>query len=647
MLIFDQLKKSDPSLRVLSLLILAGITVLLGGLWFLQIISYKRYVQELTNQSFRTVRVPAVRGKILDCNGVALAENRPSYNINLYLEELRPLFQKEYSSVRSQAVAQVKGKLTREQIDYLGRYARYRAASNLVMNVGYTIGEPITFAEEGFRKHYDARRSLPMSVRANLPPNEVARFAETGASIPGVDLQIQSLRWYPGGSLASHVLGHMRRSESADSDDDISFNYRLPDFEGVVGIEGTFDENLRGKAGVNTLLVNHLAYRQSESVWAPSEPGNNIVLTIDSGLQRVAEKALKASRADARGAVVVLDVNTGDILAMASAPTFDPNSFLDGVTPEEMQRLNDPKLKPQINRATQGIYAPGSIFKMVIGMAALDHGNLKPAETFNNPGFYMLGRRRIDDTAPSGNYDFKRALKLSSNTYFIYHGLKTPLDDIIDLGNRCFLGKPTGLPTRQEASGYFPTTGVREKREGGGWRDGDTANLCIGQGDIAVTPLQMAVMTAAIANGGKVMWPRLVAKIESPDADFDRTIKEYPASRVRGELGVSAQSIQIVHDAMLADVEEGDGTGRLAQVPGLKICGKTGTAQVTRGRAVVDHITWFVSFAPYDKPRYAVVAMVESGASGGATCAPIARQVYQEIHRRDMQLNRKSVVDAR
>jgi penicillin-binding protein 2 len=386
---------------------------------------------------------------------------------------------------------------------------------------------------------------------------------------------------------------------------------------------------LRGRAGAKSVLVNNLGYRQTETIWTPAEPGHNVVLSLDVNLQKVAEQSVaRRAGVQARGAVVVMDVHSGDILALVSSPKLDPNWFVQGVPPAEIERLNDPHLRPQINRATQENYAPGSIFKTIIGLACLEAG-LNPNEQIYNPGHIYVGRRFINDLAAAGQYDFRRAIVKSSNTYFITNGLRHGgIEKIIALGQRLHLGERAGLPTRQETAGIFPSPG----RVSSGWYDGDTANICIGQGQIAVSPLQMAVATSALANGGKVFWPRLVERLEPQDPASPEPPTVFEKGRVRDELGARAQNLQVLHNAMLAETEDPEGTGHAAVVPGMRICGKTGTAQVTDARnRVVDHTTWFVSFAPYGQPRYAVVVMIESGASGGASCAPIAGDIYLAI----------------
>ncbi len=340
-----------------------------------------------------------------------------------------------------------------------------------------------------------------------------------------------------------------------------------------------------------------------------------------------------------------MDVQNGDILALASAPAFDPNRFLTGIPRDEWDGYFQSKqLRPLVNRATQENYQPGSIFKIVTGLAALEAGTLKPDEVVHNPGYFELPRRVIKDTAPPGNYNFRRALAQSSNTYFITQGLRPGvLQKILELGQKLHLGERTDLLPRQEARGNFPT---HRDLLSGAWRDGHTANLCIGQDKIDVTPLQMAVMTAAVANGGKVYWPRLVQRIEPLDPGLGEPAKDFPAGRLRDDLGVRPEHLQIVRDAMVADVEDPRGTGREVWIPNYRIAGKTGTAQVEQNGRIVDLITWFVSFAPADKPEYAVVVMVESGASGAKTCVPIAKKIYETLRKRNSAGNAPRVAGA-
>jgi len=656
MLVLDQIKKEDPQLRFLAIVILAGMLLLLGGLWWVQLVSTKYYQEKAEVQSIRTVEIPAVRGKILDRDGRALAENHPSYNVDLYLEELSKDFQGAYAAALGHATTnahlaaaarqkQLGRKLTSAELKQFGLSAkfkaqfptpfkaqlqeqtRYEVVSNIVAGLSARLQLPINVTPKDFQTRYETARAFPMPVLAGLNPVGVARFEEQSMSTPGVDLDVQSLRTYPNGPVAFHVLGYLHhRAEDAEG----TYNYRLPDFEGVSGIESLCDDELRGEAASKSVLVNNLGYRQSEHVWSPPKPGNNVILTIDMDVQIAAETALhKNTGATGHGAVVVMDVRNGDILAMASAPTFNPDHFTHRPEPavwrQEVERWNDEVLKVQMNRATQENYEPGSIFKIMVGLAALEKGVLNPKQVNTYPGYSIVGKRTIRDHALAGSFDFDSALARSSNAYFIEQGLKPGvLAKLIELTQRLHLAERTGLFPHQEAPGHVPDLAEISSDS---WHDGDTANTSIGQAKVYVTPLQMAVMTAAVANGGKVLWPHLISRIESIDGSTPAQV--LPPRGVRDDLGVSRRNLQIVHEAMAMDVESPHGTGHGAAIPGFWIAGKTGTADVERQGHVDNraNATWFVSFGPAE-PRYAVVVMVEGSGFGSGLCVPVAREIY-------------------
>ncbi|PYJ07702.1 MAG: hypothetical protein DMF06_14895, partial [Verrucomicrobia bacterium] len=528
------------------------------------------------------------------------------------------------------------GHIKKSELGALQAQARYRVVSNIVQHLATVVQVPVFLDFDRFMNHYTNQLALPLPILTNLTPSQVARFQEQPSTLPGLDLDIQPTRVYPRGQSGAHMVGFLRRDDSSMKDEDAFFNFRLPDFKGQVGLEGAFDQVLRGRAGVKSVLVNNLGYRQSETIWAPADPGKNLVLTINLDLQHAAEKALAGAQPDVRGAVVIMDPNNGDILALVSIPSYDPNLFLPRVNRAHWDMLMDEDLKPTRSRATQENYQPGSIFKIVTALACLEAG-LDPYAKIYNPRHIFVGRRKIDDTAPEGEYDFRRAFILSSNTYFITNGLKAGVERIVAVGHRLHFGERTGIPTWQDNGGIFPTA----RRIKTGWVEGETANLCIGQGEIAVTPLQMAVMASAIANGGTVFWPRLVARIETQDLLSGEQPTMVPQGRVRDYLGVSPRSLRILREAMLADVEDQkEGGGRLAAVSGFRVCGKTGTAQIMDiHNRVVDWTTWFASYAPYENPRYAVIVTVESGKSGGSTCAPVAQKIYQAIQQYENQSN--------
>jgi len=646
MLILDELKKNDPQLRLVAGMLAAGLFILLAGLWWVQVVSAREYQGHLDTQTYRTVRLPALRGKILDREGRVLAENRPSYNLSLYLDDLRKQFKAagdaEYASAtnaRAQFIAAKEKQLgrpltkaerkqfafTTSRMEQLRAQARYRVASAVVSQVGRKLDLPLALDPAKFERDYETRLAMPYTVIPDASPEQVARFEEQDSGVTGADVELQPVRAYPFGTTAGHLLGYLSRDDSSKEGEDAYFNYYLPDYRGVTGIEWGFDSSLRGRAGEESVLVNNLGYRQSENILEAPEPGHNVVLTIDLDIQRAAEESLASHQgADARGAVVVLDVRTGDVLAMVSSPALNPDYLAN-----DPKYLGDPKLRPEINRATQENYAPGSIFKPIVGLAALEAG-LNPDKEVDNPGYVYVGKRRIGDLAPVGKYNFRRAIIESCNTYFVTVGLRAGIENIIRMAGKFDFGEHTGLPTRQDGKGSLPTL----ERVRSDWREGDTANLCIGQGEIAVTPMQMTVAYAAIANGGTVLRPRLVERIEPQDPSSGEPATNFPSGLVRGNIGVSGRSLNILREAMLAETEEG--TGQAAQVPGLQICGKTGTAQVMNERnQEIDRTTWFASFAPYENPRYAVVVMMEGRTFWGKDCAPIAHDIYAEILKKE------------
>jgi penicillin-binding protein 2 len=451
MIVFDELKKNDPHLRVLVVAMLAGLFVLMAGLWWVQIVSTRDYQAHLETQSFRTVRIPAVRGKILDRNGTVLAENRAGYNVSLYLEELRKSFDAAASEKISRARAEYKRqldgeekrlrrKLTKEerksfllnakQLEQLRKQARYEVATKVVAQVSERLQQPLFLNPTNFERHFKETLALPFAIATNITDLQIARFEEQTISPEGVDLEVRSIRVYPLNTIAAHVLGCLQKSDASAEGELAVFSYRLPDYRGLVGVEWGFDKELRGKAGAKTVLVNSAGYRQNENVWTPAEAGSNVYLTIDVPIQQAAEKALaKATRPDKGSAAVVLDVNNGDILALASYPTLNPNSFIQGLGLAEAERIT--KLGAQKNRATQERYYPGSTFKPVVALAALERG-LDPTAKYHvqadpkRPGkgcIYLKSGGKVEDLATPGDYNFQDALIHSSNAYFITNGI--------------------------------------------------------------------------------------------------------------------------------------------------------------------------------------------------------------------------------
>jgi penicillin-binding protein 2 len=680
MLIFDQLNKADRHLRVLSWLVAAGMAVLMAGLWWIQVVRSRHYVEDERNQSYRTVRVPAPRGKVLDRNGVALAENRPTYNVNLYLEDRswRESVQKEYkrleTAVRGSATVPRKlsfmdrllsvfgrkaattqpRRLTSAERQQLGRMARYSVTSNIVARLSAMLGQPLTLDEAKFHRHYNQSLALPLPILTSMTSTQVARLQEQALNLPGLDMEIQPTRVYPQGTLAAHVLGYLTRSDESAEDELAFYNYRLPDYRGLFGIEKTYDDDLRGRAGAKSVLVNNLGYRQTETILAPVEPGRNVTLTIDARIQRVAEEALANARGAAtrptRGAAVVLDVRTGEVIALASSPTFNPNDWLPYLPRAIWNTYTNEDAAPLQNRAIYGNFAPGSTFKIFVGLAGLEAGTLDPDDLVHvkeNPreggkGHYAVPGKIFRDTAPPGDYDFKRAFIKSSNGYFIEHGLRAGAERIVLMAERFGFGSRTDIAL-QESRGFLPTREwIRQNR--GGWSPAAIGNLSIGQGELDVTPLQMAVAVAAVANGGRVLAPQLVLNVREVDELVPPNDNTLVVPSVRRDAQISRAHLDVVREAMVADTLDPDGTAFAAfhrgdkktpLIPDYPVCGKTGTAQVFRNGSFHHWTVWFASYAPFNDPRYSVVVMVDGGSSGGGTCAPVAAEIYKALKYRD------------
>lgn len=653
----------DRPLRWLTAGIAAGMGVLLLGLWQVQVMSRHRYQQRQESQSYRTLRLPAMRGKILDRQGRELAGNSPRYRLDLYLDELRPRFQEEYKRRRALLLAgrsrtqasdergvlgwlmdrfrkpRSRGGLTRAELDQLNRESRYTVVSNTVAEINRRLGTALTLSEPALHQHFLGKTALPLPLLPNCTPNQIALITEQGWNIPGVELELVPVRSYPHGTLASHIVGHLQRHDDYDEEEG-RYDYRLRDFRGAMGLEAAYDRELRGQAGARSILVNSAGYRHrgGQGLKLDPQPGLNLFTTLDLELQQAAERALGSVNGDERGAVVVLDPANGDILALASAPAFDPAEFVDGVTPVRWTNffLAEPAT-PLMNRATYGQYAPGSTFKIIDALALLEAG-LDPDALYavepdpRNPskGAYFLGRRAIRDLASPGEYDLRRAFIRSSNSYFIHHGLRLGWDRLIGTALAFGLGQHTGIRIPEESAGDFPTLAKVQER---GWGPGNLANVSIGQ-EITLTPLQLAVVVGAVANGGRVFWPRLVDHLAPEDPLSDTPPIRVKPGQVRSELRIRPAHFQRLRLAMRDDVLDSEGTGKSSRVADFAVCGKTGTAEI-KGNGRRDQVTWFASFAPYEAPRYVVVVMVESGASGGGTCGPVARQIYEFLRDRD------------
>jgi penicillin-binding protein 2 len=457
--------------------------------------------------------------------------------------------------------------------------------------------------------------------------------------VPGVSVEVGSKRSYPPDGLAAHALGYVGEVNVRERE---KFpQYYLGDLIGKFGIEKSWESQLRGKGGGEQIEVDASGQRLRKLGEEEAKTGESLTLTIDLELQRQAEAAMQGKE----GSIVVLGVQTGEVLAMVSQPSFDPNVFARGIRTSEWRALMDDPLKALNNRAIQGQYPPGSTFKVIMAAAALEKGVITPSTRFHCSGGLPFGRRVFHcwKRRGHGSVDLRQAIAHSCDVYFYQISQKLGIQGIADYARLFGMGKPLGIELDHEATGLIPDAAWKKRVLGAPWQAGETLSVVIGQGYVTATPLQMAVVAATVANGGTVYRPRLVKQSVSADG---ATVKEY-APEVLRETHLRPETMRLVQAGMIDVVNGRGGTGAKAKLPDIIVAGKTGTSQVisgTRGKGKVlprqyrDH-AWFIAFAPAEAPEVAVACIIEhAGAGGGAVAAPTVRAVldaYFNITRRD------------
>jgi penicillin-binding protein 2 len=567
--------------RMLAVAMLLAVAGLLAVLWNVQVHGASEYRESLDRQSIRRVRLSASRGRILDRNGECLARNRPSYRIVAYVEEMRK------PGARINTINEVRRVLER---------------------TSRIVGLTNTLTVADIAAHIERRVALPLVVWRGVGDEAIARLAECGQGLPGVDIDVEPVRVYPGGPLAAHIVGYVGRADPRPADEaGLRIHYSLPDIQGRTGIERALDETLAGVPGGSLIRVGASGFKYREEERIDPSPGYDVKLTLDLRIQRLAVEALEGWR----GAVVVIDPNNGDVLAIASAPSFDPNLFSPAIPADVWERMSTDPDFPLLFRATSSAYPPGSTFKPVVALAALASVPGAGELVFNCPGHFEFGGVRFDcwQNVGHGALGFTRAIEQSCNVYFFQLGLQCGPDWIHGMGLRLGLGRPTGLITGGESGGILPDEEWKRRRLHEGWRGGDTCNFAIGQGFVTATPLQMARMTAAVANGGHLVRPRIV--LAPPE----------PADEPSSAPVISSGDLALVQEGMRRVVESNEGSGRRARIEGVQMAGKTGTAEFGP-KSERKKYTWMTLFAPFEKARYAVAMVVEEGDSGGRTVAP-------------------------
>jgi len=609
MIISAPYRDNNPRLALVRAGIGFGLLFLLVNLFHVQILERDRYGDREQAQSLRRIRLPAARGEIVDRNGVVLANNRPSYDVAISLDQL--------------------GRISKRQ-DVA------RLAEKNIQAVSTALNLPVTVTDQDVRNHYNRRRPLPMPLWHDLPPQTVAAFVERAGNWPGTDLLVTPVRQYPNGALAAHLLGFCGKAEQSDDEELENFYYYQPDRTGKQGVEHAFDGDLRGAPGGHTIRVNPSGVQVGEVGAKPAERGNRIVLTIDARIQRIVETALAHAVLPAgkelRGSVVVLDPRNGEILALASVPAFDPNIFTPGTPPATVAAVLQNPGKPMIDRAVGALYAPGSTFKPVTLLAGLEAGTIAGGDTATCTGGLQIGNHtfRCWNSHGHGRVDLFTAMMQSCDVWFYQEGLRTGVDALAKMAREFGLGQPAGADFASDFTGVVPTPAWKRMERNEKWWEGDTAQLAIGQGFLLTTPLQMANLAATLANRGTRWRPFVVKQIESPDRQPLQVTQPVVLSR----LSARPQNVDLVRQTMRAAVQSAQGTGHHAAVRGLTVAGKTGTAEFDShagGTTQRINRAWFIGFAPYDEPKVAVAVLIEDGVSGGHVAAPVAGQILAGI----------------
>lgn len=594
------------------------VSTLVGRLYYLQVVESKRYAMLAEDNRINMQLLPPPRGRILDRFGQPLAINQQNFRVLIVPEQARALS---------------------ETLEALGQII------------------PLSdFDRERIKKEASRKRGfLPVTVHENLTWEDMSRIQVNAPDLPGVMIDLGLTRYYPQHENAAHLLGYVAAVDEADLNGDPLL--QLPGFRvGKEGIEKVFDDSLRGKAGASQIEVNAYGRVIRELDRKEGEPGADVVLTIDERIQHYAAERLEGESAS----VVVMDVHTGDLLALVSNPSFDANAFSRGLTNDEWKALSTNDHKPLVNKAVAGQYSPGSTFKLVVTLAALENQVISPEQTVSCNGRYVLGNYVKRCHKVHGTVNMQRAISVSCDVYFYEIARRMGVDKIAAMARKLGLGDVSGIGLPGEQRGLVPTEAWKKAARNEKWSPGDTLNVGIGQGDVLATPLQLAVMAARVANGGLEVKPRLVRPAtgaESPDIAADLP-----------SLGISETHLGILKEGMF-DVVNGPPGATTAMTARLRfkdperrdwtLSGKTGTAAVRRvsvaereaGARDPAELPWhlrdnalFVAFAPSHQPRYAIAVVVDHAMGGGGKiAAPIARDIMERVL--DLDPSHKQRVD--
>lgn len=583
----------------------AGIfTALASRMYYLQVIEGEQYRQMADDNRVNRRMVAPLRGRIFDRFGVELASNTQNLQVLLIAEDTDNI---------------------NETLDAIAHVIPLSAARRR------------RITREVKRK----RKFVPVMIAENLDWEQFARINIEAPGLPGILADVGDVRNYPFQERLAHVIGYVARASERDLQENNDPLLQLPGFRiGKSGLEKSLDLELRGSAGTSHVEVNAYGRVVRELDRKEGDPGRDLVLTLDMGLQNFIYERLEGKSA----AVVVMDVSNGDILGLAATPAYDPNDFARGLSQAKWDQLRTDEMDPLVNKTIAGQFAPGSTFKIVSALAGLEAGLIDPHETVFCNGKMRLGRREFHCWKRHGHgpMNMRNAIKNSCNVYFFEMAKRLGISDYAEMGKRFGIGEVHDIGIPGARQGIMPTENWKRAFRDEVWVKGDTLNTCIGQGFLLVTPLHQAVMTARLASGGLAIKPRLVKSLGEDDS----------ALETPEDMGLSTKWVNLVREGMIAVVNEPGGTafGKKLRGPGLSMAGKTGTVQV-RHISKEEHAAgviknedlpwkrrdhgWFVGFGPTRDPRYAISVLIEHGGGGSAAAAPVGRDIMREVLLRD------------
>ena len=617
-------------IQFLGVLMLMGMGALGLRLWWIQVAHGAEWTAQLRGSSQATVRIPSVRGEIRDRNGLALVQNRASYEVDFYLPEMVKGYRERFGPPPLTEYRAIINGMPKDQkepdIIQIVNNGIVPRLDNLDLARDYNAGQ--------LARHYRNDTEVPFSYIKDIDFRTMAKFSEHDVGLPGVDIAIKPVRSYVYGALAAHILGYVGAPDDTNKEEARKYTFYQGDVDGKSNIEKSMDEYLRGKPGVRYLRRNAKGTIEGVLHEDPPQQGANVFLTLDARIQATAEEAL---RAVSRAGAVVIDPNNGNILAMVSVPSFDPNTFIPSIKAKDWKALQKDEGDPLVSRAVSAL-PPGSTFKLITSLAGLSK-SLQNAR-YNCSGGVSYGDHYFkcwvaEKHYTHGTLGLADAIKVSCDSFFYQYGNAAGIQSIDAVGKMLGIGEESGLQLTGEQMGNLPGPEwmqVHHPQER--WSQAQTANVSIGQGYTLVSPLQLAIAYAAIANGGVCYYPRLVDKVLNQDGtpvlDEHGKVAVPQTPRVRSDLRnqLSRDQIELVRKGLWKVVNEDGGTGGKARLKDVQVAGKTGTAQAT-DRGHKDTVAWFACFAPFDNPKYVVAVMVQGGEHGGSVAGPIATRILE------------------